>query len=399
MSERNESISPSEFSHQSLQEKSLISSHTALTGKTKETNESSNTIYSIVSNSLVTKEEFIEDLQSMNQVELGEKVHIYAPRKSGKDIAPGIKKLMSSFSFTSSASISTSNSAVNSALISLPRDLKYHQKYFKIFMERSRIKDIEKHLYHLQYFDQSDTIESHGVISKKIYDNILSLRNFDAYARPLYLSEESLKQYYENHRKYLLGKKYKYKRKPDESEKVRKEAIPVFEQNLPIRKKVITTEPWKVGMKEVLNPPVGFAKTPGNILKSEGREGYYSYDGEWKDGKMNGEGYYLFSDGKSYKGYFKNNNCEGNGSAEYPIGSSYNGEWKNGKFHGDGELSYAGGTAYKGGWKNGKRDGKGILTLPCGLSYEGDFRNGVPHGRGKMVSTLTGYSYEGSFEK
>lgn len=288
MSEINESIPQSE------PEKSI---------HTTQTNKSSTTIYSITSNTIMTKEEFLEDLQSIDNKELGEKIHIYAPRKSGIDITPGIARLMNSIQI---------------------REIKYHQKYFQIYMERYRIKNINKHLKYLQEFDQSDKIIPHGEISKKIYNDILKLRNFDAYARPLYLSQESLKEYEENHRKYILGKKYKYKRPPDESEKIRKEAVPVFDHDLPVRKQVITTEPWKVGMKEVNNPPVGFAKTPGNVLKSEGREGYYSYDGEWKDGKMHGEGYYLFSDGKSYKGYFKDNNCEGHGYAEYPIGSYYN---------------------------------------------------------------------------
>jgi hypothetical protein len=326
-------------------------------------------------------ESVADELMSIDDETLAEKIHVYAPRKKGIEIAPGIQRLLNSQNYSSI------------------KDLKAQNKYFQIFMQRSRIKNIEKHLDHLNHFDHSDEIIPHGEISKKIYSDILKERNFDAYARPLYLSEEMIKKYQENHRRFLIGKKYRHTRPPDESEKIRQEAIPVFDHNLPVRKQPLTTEPWKVGVKDVYNPPVGFAKTPGNVLRSEGREGYYSYSGEWKDGMMHGEGEYLFGDGKSYKGSFFNNNCEGYGIAEYPIGSTYEGRWKNGKFHGEGAMTSSNDLKYEGNWKNGKREGKGILTLPCGLTYEGEFKDGVPHGRGRMASKITGYVYEGSFEK
>lgn len=325
-------------------------------------------------------ETYADELMSIDDDLLAEKIHIYAPRKRGIDIAPGIERL------------------VNPTKVQA-KDLKHHQKYFQTWMQRSRLKDIDKHLTYLSHFDQSDTIVPHGEISKRIYQNILNLRNFDAYARPLLLSEAEIKKYEENLRRYLIGKKYRYTRPPDESEKIRKEAIPVFDHDLPIKKQPLTTAPWKVGVKDVYNPPVGFAKTPGNVLRSEGREGYYSYNGEWKDGMMHGEGEYLFSDGYTYKGSFKDNNCDGLGVAEYHIGSSYEGRWKDGKFHGEGTLRSTCEIKYEGTWRNGKREGKGILTLPCGLVYEGEFKDGVPHGRGRMESKLTGYVYDGSWEK
>lgn len=58
---------------------------------------------------------------------------------------------------------------------------------------------------------------------------------------------------------------------------------------------------------QVPGAPAGFAQDPGNVPKSEGHEIHFSYDGEWEDGKMNGDGVYLFTDGTTYKGYFKNN--------------------------------------------------------------------------------------------
>mmetsp|Transcript_12564 Transcript_12564/g.18978 ORF Transcript_12564/g.18978 Transcript_12564/m.18978 type:complete len:500 (+) Transcript_12564:91-1590(+) len=309
---------------------------------------------------------------------VAESLHTYAPRKSCCEIAPGIERLV--------------NETEKQQFLT-------HVRYFQKFLARHRIPNVERHIEHLVHFDRSDKMQPHGEISKAIYNSIAESRNFDAYARPLYLSRKKLEEYKERHKQHLLGKKYRYTRPPDESEEIRKSAYPVFDHDLPVKKKPITTERWKVGVKENYQAPVGFARAPGNILNSEGRESYYSYDGEWKAGMMHGEGYYLFSDGMGYRGEFKNNNCEGKGRAEYPVGSSYEGEWRKGKFHGEGLLECNGGTRYQGSWKWGKRWGKGRLELPCGLVYEGEWADGMPHGRGMLVSKVTGYKYEGSFEK
>ena len=38
------------------------------------------------------------------------------------------------------------------------------------------------------------------------------------------------------------------------------------------------------------------------------------YEGEWKDGKRNGNGAYTFADGKKYVGEFKDNKRHGQGT-------------------------------------------------------------------------------------
>lgn len=329
--------------------------------------------------SLKTGEYYVDDDEDDDEdASVTDSLHTFAPRKSGFEIAPGIQRIVST---------SEKTSFVNSV------------KIFQSMMKRHRIKGVEKHIEHLVHFDRSDQLIPHGEISKAIYQQVYETRNFDAYGRPLYLSEEKLKEYKERHKQFLLGKKYRFTRPPSESEAIRKAAYPIFDHDMPVKRQPITTPMWKVGMKEKYKNPVGFAPAPGNILNSEGRESHYSYDGEWRHGKMHGEGTYLFTDGHTYKGYWKENLHDGFGVAEYPIGSQYTGEWKKGKFHGNGVLECNGGTRYEGMWKAGKRSGKGVLKLPSGLIYDGEWMDGVPHGRGLMVSTLTGYSYEGSFEK
>jgi len=50
-----------------------------------------------------------------------------------------------------------------------------------------------------------------------------------------------------------------------------------------------------------------------------------------------------------------------NGIMKYANGDVYEGEWKNGKKEGQGVMTYANGNVYDGHWKNGKKEGEGIF--------------------------------------
>ena len=52
-------------------------------------------------------------------------------------------------------------------------------------------------------------------------------------------------------------------------------------------------------------------------------------------------------------------------------GSTYKGEFKNGKLHGQGTRIFVWGEKYEGEWKNGKRHGKGVWTIE-NTSLDGD---------------------------
>ena len=301
-------------------------------------------------------------------------------RKNCREIAPMVEKFVSK---------SEDNT---------PANIKHQLHIYHKLIKRHRYKNVDKHVKHLAEFDWSELIVPHGTVSSDLYHSIADARSFDIYARPLELPEEVLKKNAERKLIEDLGKKFKNVRLPDRSEEIRQQAVPVFDHDVPFKTQPITTEKWKVGKKELYNPPVGFAKAPGEIFNSEGREIYYSYDGEWKNGLMHGEGTYLFEDKKTYVGMFKENKPDGTGVAEYPIGSRYSGEWKKGKYHGYGILEARGGIRYEGQWKYGKRWGKGKVVLASGLEYDGEWADGKPHGRGIMKSVVTGYQYEGNFE-
>merc|ERR1712146_482981 len=106
--------------------------------------------------------------------------------------------------------------------------------------------------------------------------------------------------------------------------------------------KTITVNKY-VGQLNMLNQPHG----KGVITIDDG----FIYDGDWKNGKM-----------------------EGHGAMKYLNGDKYDGEWKNFKKEGRGAMKYANGREYIGDWKNGKRHGKGVYKDKKGeLLYEGEW--------------------------
>ena len=74
---------------------------------------------------------------------------------------------------------------------------------------------------------------------------------------------------------------------------------------------------------------------------------------------------------------------------EFANMSVYEGEWANGKREGDGRQVFADGDWYEGKWYADLPDGKGRLTWKRGeyAYFEGMFNAGKPDGSGKLVET------------
>ena len=66
----------------------------------------------------------------------------------------------------------------------------------------------------------------------------------------------------------------------------------------------------------------------------------------------------------------------------------YEGELRDGKLDGQGVYTMASGILYEGEFRDGKFHGQGILTSPDGVRYEGRFWEGQPYGEG--ATTLAG---------
>jgi hypothetical protein len=133
-----------------------------------------------------------------------------------------------------------------------------------------------------------------------------------------------------------------------------------------------------------------------------GSDTMITYSGQWKDGKVTGEGVYKnfntiykghlvnrFKDGygifinnvgQTYTGNWKDDQLV-NGSYSDDKGTSYTGKFRFGGFDLDGETSYRNGNfmgvATKGVWEKGKKNGKWIETNLNGYYKESNFKKDV----------------------
>lgn len=100
------------------------------------------------------------------------------------------------------------------------------------------------------------------------------------------------------------------------------------------------------------------------------------YEGEWKDGKRNGQGKCTWASGSVYKGEWKDGKFNGQGKKTWADGTVYEGEWKDDQSNGQGKYTWADGTVYEGEWKDDKMV-KGRKTFPTGTVIEGEWKNGT----------------------
>ena len=126
------------------------------------------------------------------------------------------------------------------------------------------------------------------------------------------------------------------------------------------------------------------------------------YEGTYKDGKRHGHGKMTYANGEVYDGEWKEDKYFGHGEKRYANGDVYDGEWKedkntDGKRHGQGEMHYANGDVYNGEWKEGERCGHGIMQYANGDVYEGEWKKGKRCGHGKM-SFANDNVYEGEWK-
>eukprot|EP01038_Epipyxis_sp_PR26KG_P006890 gene6890-9440_t len=281
------------------------------------------------------------------------------------------------------------------------RQIQQHRYHvLKKLMKRARLTKIDEAFEKFYALDASDHVVPNGEVSKKIYEELFNSRDFDLYGKLMdNIPPLPVRKFQEME---LLAEKLHIPstlKLDQEAYRLHKieEAKDVYTGKYVQKLPKLMTEQWKIGRVEKYNAPVGFSTNIHQPLHSLGNEIYYPYDGYWKNGKMDGLGKYLYSDGFTYEGNFSKNRPHGEGVAEYPDGQRYNGEWLNGKYEGKGTATYIGETSYTGSYSNGRREGWGKLTYASGLYYEGEFKDGQPNGKGFMKSNLTGWAYEGTF--
>ena len=102
-----------------------------------------------------------------------------------------------------------------------------------------------------------------------------------------------------------------------------------------------------------------------------------SYQGDCVNGKPEGIGEVVFSNGDRFKGSFKGGRIDGMGTwSSGSSGNSYTGSWRDGRRDGAGTYNWVRSSQqYVGEWADDKRHGKGTLTWANGDRFEGEFRN------------------------
>ena len=116
------------------------------------------------------------------------------------------------------------------------------------------------------------------------------------------------------------------------------------------------------------------------------------FAGEFKDGHMEGNGVFTFSNGDKYVGEFKNGEINGNGTFYYTNGNKYVGEFKKGFFEGKGVFTFVNGDKYTGEFKENRRNGYGVFEYVNGNKYEGQWKNGMKDGIGTLTTRLQKYT-------
>ena len=320
---------------------------------------------------------------TLEEEEEQQKLFFELPRKSCEQIAPEILRLK----------LNPSRKEQTRRLNLLKRILK-----------KNKVRNIAQQMQHIIEFDKSEAIIPHGETSKHIYQEITKLRDFDLYGAKMpkaMLSEKRIEEL--QIQAQQLGIEY------TQINYAEPEAyVPNIFENITddLKAPPLRTEVWNLDKAEDEPAPMGFSKNPSQPFASWGNEIFFSYDGQWKNGKMHGFGKYLYDDKVyyGYKGQYKNNKPNGEGKATYPSGGTYEGDWEDSKYSGKGRTiaphcGVFNGAVFEGEFYSGKRHGIGKLELDCGLTYEGEWVNGEPHGRGIMKSKSTGYAYDGDWER
>ena len=126
-------------------------------------------------------------------------------------------------------------------------------------------------------------------------------------------------------------------------------------------------------------------------------DGKYTYEGEFVNGKYEGNGKLTYTNGDYYEGTFVNDEFTTGKVRKSYLGDVYEGTWKNGH-RSRGTLTYSNGDVYKGTFKEDDTRKKGTLTYSSGAVYEGRFSNDKFNTKKGKYTWANGDVYEGTFK-
>ena len=122
------------------------------------------------------------------------------------------------------------------------------------------------------------------------------------------------------------------------------------------------------------------------------------YEGDYVNGKKEGNGKIVYQNGKYYIGEFKEGERNGNGTLfDNDNSIIYEGQFKNDEIHGKGKLYHNNEIIYEGDLIDGKVEGFGKEYLSNGTYYIGEFKNYEKNGKGKIYGINDNIIFDGFF--
>lgn len=97
----------------------------------------------------------------------------------------------------------------------------------------------------------------------------------------------------------------------------------------------------------------GHAQGPGVLQWFTDGKPASRFEGDYRDGLLDGKGIYTFANGARYEGEYRDDLRHGRGVLIEPDGTRYDGEWRLGLPNGQGTFKEANGTPVSGTWTNG----------------------------------------------
>ena len=132
-----------------------------------------------------------------------------------------------------------------------------------------------------------------------------------------------------------------------------------------------------------------------NLQNGKGKEIYNdnsTFEGLFLNGnKIKGK--FIWNDGNSYDGEIQNDLFNGFGIYEWGKNKKYEGNWKNGKMNGKGKILYSDGSFYEGDFIDNLRCGYGKYVWNKNKYYDGQWNNDKQNGKG--IYNKNGYIVKG----